>query len=87
MFIFAKNVYHAETQRFIVNFVQRVRSGLAKSTVGDGMKLKGPTVRPVSELRQRAMLVPQNPMQITHNVLFSRGKGLSDENDGKNFFR
>jgi len=44
MFIFAKNVYRAETLRFIVNFEQRVRSGFPKSTAGAGMKLKGLTV-------------------------------------------
>jgi hypothetical protein len=87
MFIFAKNVYHAETRRFIVSFEQRVRSGLAKSTVGAGMKLKGLTVRPMPAPRQRATLVPQHPMQTIHNEIFSRGKGLADQNDGKNFFR
>jgi len=87
MFIFAKTVYHAETPIFIVSFEQRVRSGLPKNTVGAGMKLKGLVVRPIPAARQRATLIPQHPMQTIHNGIFSRGKGLSDDNDEKNFLR
>ncbi|MDF1593850.1 MAG: hypothetical protein P1P89_20265 [Desulfobacterales bacterium] len=87
MFIFAKNVYFVETQKFIVNFEQHVRSGLAERTVGAGMKLKGLAVRPMPSPRQRATIVPQHPIETIHNERFSRVKGLTDENDGKNFFR